>query len=126
MPESSLNEAIAALKVDPGLAGLARSLDIYYGDSVREAAMDALYGRFIRPGGLAFDIGAHVGDRIASFRRLGARVVALEPQRDCVRVMRILFGFDPEVTLIEAACGARDGSLTLLVNSANPTVTTAS
>ena len=42
--------------------------------------MDALYARFLRAGDLAFDIGAHVGDRVSSFRRLGARVVALEPQ----------------------------------------------
>ena len=32
------------------------------------------------PGDLVFDIGAHVGDRVAAFRRLGARVVAVEPQ----------------------------------------------
>ena len=35
----------------------------------------------VKPGDLAFDIGSHVGDRISSFRRLGARVVALEPQQ---------------------------------------------
>ena len=39
-----------------------------------------LYARFVKPGDLVFDIGAHVGDRVAAFRRLGARVVALEPQ----------------------------------------------
>ena len=86
---------IAALKADPDLAALRRSLDIYYGDPVRESAMDRLYGRFIRPGDLAIDIGSHVGDRIASFRRLGARVVALEPQPDCARVIRALYGSDP-------------------------------
>jgi len=43
--------------------------------------MDRLYRRFVQPGDLVFDVGAHVGDRIASFRRLGARVVAIEPQR---------------------------------------------
>jgi FkbM family methyltransferase len=117
---------IASLKADPGLSPLARSLDVYYGDSAREAAMDLLYGRFIRPGDLAFDIGSHVGDRIASFRRLGARVVALEPQPDCERVIRAIYGSDPQVELIEAACAAREGSLVLQVNSANPTVTTAS
>ena len=101
---------IAALKADPGLAALRRSLDIYYGDPVRESAMDRLYGRFIRPGDLAIDIGSHVGDRIASFRRLGARVVALEPQPDCARVIRALYGSDPQVELIESACGARQGS----------------
>jgi FkbM family methyltransferase len=117
---------IAALKADPDIAALRRSLDIYYGDPVRESAMDRLYGRFVRPGDLAIDIGSHVGDRIASFRRLGARVVALEPQPDCARVIRALYGSDPQVALIESACGARQGSLTLQVNSANPTVSTAS
>ena len=43
------------------------------------AAMDRLYRQFVRSGDLVFDVGAHVGDRVASFRRLGARVVAVEP-----------------------------------------------
>jgi FkbM family methyltransferase len=117
---------IAALKSAPELAALRRSLDVYYGDAARDAAMDALYGRFIRPGDLAFDVGSHVGDRVASFRRLGARAIALEPQPDCARVIRAIHGADRQVTLIEAACGAREGLLTLHVNSANPTVSTAS
>jgi len=36
-------------------------------------------------GDRVFDIGAHVGDRVASFRRLGARIVAVEPQPAMVR-----------------------------------------
>ncbi|HZN27929.1 MAG TPA: FkbM family methyltransferase, partial [Xanthobacteraceae bacterium] len=52
--------------------GVVRSLRIYYGDRERRAAMDRLYGRFIEHGDLVFDVGAHVGDRIAAFRRLGA------------------------------------------------------
>ena len=50
------------------LSGALRSLRIYYGDRPRRGAMDTLYRRFLRPGDLAFDIGAHVGDRVASFR----------------------------------------------------------
>ena len=67
--------------------------------------MDALYARFVRAGDLAFDIGAHVGDRIGSFRRLGARVVALEPQPLCARAIRAIYAGDADVTLVEAACG---------------------
>jgi FkbM family methyltransferase len=67
-----------------------------------------------------------VGDRIGSFRRLGARVVALEPQPLCARAVRTLYADDPQVTLIEAACSDRPGRLTLRINSANPTVSTAS
>src|SRR4051794_35313498 len=68
------------LQADPAMASLNRSLAYYYGDAGREAAIDTMYRRFVRPGDLVFDVGSHVGDRIASFRRLGARVVAVEPQ----------------------------------------------
>ena len=47
-------------------AALSKSLRLYHGHADRNAAMDALYGRFLEPGDLAFDIGAHVGDRISS------------------------------------------------------------
>ncbi|MFX5476908.1 FkbM family methyltransferase, partial [Acinetobacter baumannii] len=78
------------------------------------------------PGGLAFDIGSHVGDRVASFRRLGAKVVALEPQPGPAGVIETLFGDDPDVTLVRAACGAAEGTLVFKVNTDNPTVSTAS
>jgi FkbM family methyltransferase len=107
-------------------AAVGRSLRIYHGDGRRERAMDALYGLFLKPGGLAFDIGAHVGDRIASFRRLGARVVALEPQPGPARALRLIHGRDPNVTLVAAAAGDVEGEVTFLVNSSNPTVSTAS
>jgi FkbM family methyltransferase len=105
---------------------LKRSFEVYYGDAPRDDAMDALYKRIVPKGGLAFDIGSHVGDRIGAFRRIGARVVALEPQPDCAAAIRAIYAGDPDLTLVEAACGPRPGSLTLHVNSANPTVTTAS
>jgi FkbM family methyltransferase len=88
--------------------------------------MDALYACFVRCGDLVFDVGAHVGDRVASFRRLGARVVALEPQPGPMRAMRLICGRDPNVTLLPMAAGPTPGRLSLHVNSANPTVTSAS
>jgi FkbM family methyltransferase len=108
------------------LVAVARSVVTYHGDAAKNAAMDRLYGVFLKPGDLAFDIGSHVGDRVASFRRLGAKVVALEPQPGPAGVIRQIFAGNDGVTLIEAACGPTEGSVTLRVNSANPTVTTAS
>jgi FkbM family methyltransferase len=121
-----LSEAIGAKLGDPAFAALRRSLEVYYGDAARDAAMDAFYARFVRPGALAFDIGSHVGDRIGSFRRLGARVVALEPQPLCARAIRAIYEGDAGLTLLEAACSDQPGTLILRVNSANPTVSTAS
>jgi FkbM family methyltransferase len=118
--------SISALRADPAFAPLRRSLDVYYGDATRDAVMDALYGRIVKAGDLAFDIGSHVGDRIGSFRRLGARVVALEPQPLCAKAIRVIYADDKDVVLVEAACGERPGSVTLRINSANPTVSTAS
>lgn len=117
---------MARLPSLPGLVGLARSVRLYHGGRARHQAMDALYARFLKPGELAFDIGAHVGDRVRSFRRLGARVVALEPQPGAFRVLRLLFGRDANVILLRAAASDRAGTLTLRVNSRNPTVSTAS
>ncbi|HMI13203.1 MAG TPA: FkbM family methyltransferase, partial [Bradyrhizobium sp.] len=68
--------------------GIIRSLRIYYGDRSRAVAMDRLYGGFVRRGDRVFDVGAHVGDRVASFRRLGARIVAVEPQPAMVKVLK--------------------------------------
>lgn len=106
--------------------GVLRSLRIYYGDRKRRGAMDALYRRFLRPGDLAFDVGAHVGDRVASFRRLGARVVAIEPQPALVFTLRLLFALDFKVAIESVALGREAGTIELKLNPPNPTVATAS
>ncbi|WP_018261717.1 FkbM family methyltransferase [Methylobacterium sp. WSM2598] len=107
-------------------AAIGRSLRLYHGPGAPRDAMDALYGRFLRPGDLAFDIGAHVGDRVASFRRLGARVVAVEPQAGPLRALHLLHGRDPGVTLVAAAVAEAEGEVTLAINRRNPTVSSAS
>jgi len=88
--------------------------------------MDRLYGRFVQPGDLVFDIGAHVGDRVASFRRLGARVVAAEPQPAAAKVLRLLYGRNQNVVIEAVAVGRGTGAIDMMVNRDNPTVSTAS
>jgi FkbM family methyltransferase len=107
-------------------SGLLRSLRIYYGDRSRAAAMDRLYGGFVRRGDLVFDIGAHVGDRVASFRRLGARVVAVEPQPAMLWMLKLLYGRRADVAIEAAAVGRVAGSTCMMINADNPTVSTAS
>ncbi len=106
--------------------GVVRSLRIYYGHRERRAAMDRLYGRFIEPGDLVFDVGAHVGDRVAAFRRLGARVVAVEPQPALVKTLKLLYGRDRAVAIEPVAVGRGEGTVELRLNIDNPTVSTAS
>jgi FkbM family methyltransferase len=106
--------------------GILRSLCIYYGNSRHGPAMDRIYAQFVRPGDLVFDIGAHVGDRIAAFRRLGARVVAAEPQPALVKALRLIYGRDANVTIEATAIGRQPGEVELSINIDNPTVSTAS
>jgi FkbM family methyltransferase len=106
-------------------AAIGRSLRTYYAPG-RAARLDAFLARFLGPGELGFDIGAHVGDRTASFRRLGARAVAVEPQPRLARLLRLLFGRDAGVAIVPALVGAAPGEAVLRLNTANPTVATAS
>jgi FkbM family methyltransferase len=106
--------------------GIVRSLRIYYGDRSRAVAMDRLYAGFVRRGDRVFDIGAHVGDRVAAFRRLGVRIVAVEPQPAMVKVLRLFYGRCADVAIEAVAIGRRPGTIRLMINADNPTVSTAS
>ena len=108
------------------IRGVMRSLWLYYGRRGRRAAMDRHYGRFVAPGDLVFDIGAHVGDRVACFRRFGARVVAVEPQPALIRTLKVLYGRDRAVVIEPVAVGRSAGMLDLKLNLDNPTVSSAS
>jgi FkbM family methyltransferase len=107
-------------------AGLLRSILMYYGVPWRTPALTRFYAQFVCPGDLCFDIGAHVGNRLRALSRLGARVVALEPQPDCMRLLRRWYGRHPNIELIEQAVGAASGARTLFVSERTPTVTTLS
>ena len=106
--------------------GVMRSLGVYYGHRRRAASMDRLYSQFVQPGDLVFDIGAHVGDRIAALRRLDARVVALEPQPALAFTLNVLYGRDRNITIERMAVGRSTGTMRMMINIDNPTISTAS
>lgn len=78
------------------------------------------YSSFIAPGDLCFDVGANVGNRVKIFLALGARVVAVEPQRECARVLEAAFGPDPRFTLVESALGETEGHAEMMISDADP------
>jgi FkbM family methyltransferase len=106
--------------------GIARSTVIYRGNPLKLLRARAFYRQFIRPGDLCFDIGAHVGDRLAHFLGLGARVVAVEPQPRLMAGLKRRYGNDPRVILISAALGSARGKATLAIDPAHPSVATLS
>jgi len=105
---------------------LARSLAIYYGNPVKMRRMKTLYANFIAPGDLCFDVGAHVGNRVLAWRRIGARVVAVEPQPLCMKYLRRRYGKDGGVLLEECALGTDERRVDLMISTHTPSVTTLS
>ena len=106
--------------------GFSYSFLIYYGVPFHHRALIQIYKPFIRPGDLCFDIGAHLGDRVRAFSKLGARVIALEPQPAFMRWLRRWYGNRPQVTLLEQAVGAQAGTATLWISRLTPSVSTLS
>ena len=102
--------------------GIARSLVTYHGIPGKHRRMVRFYGAFLGPGDVGFDVGAHAGNRVRAWRALGARVVAVEPQPDFVRLLRLFFGRDREVTIVAKALGARPGTARMGISTATPTV----
>jgi FkbM family methyltransferase len=106
--------------------GLARSLAIYHLIPRRQRSLRALYGRFVRPGDLVFDIGAHVGNRTRALAALGCRVVAVEPQPAVAATLRRVVKGLAAVAVVEAAVTDRIGRARLAVSERTPTVSTLS
>lgn len=67
------------------------------------------YSQFITPGDVVFDVGANLGIYTEVFLRLGARVVAVEPQPYCVAVLQRRFGGDDRVMIVQKGVGLAVG-----------------
>ena len=104
------------------LFGLVRSLVIYNMRPGRLHDLETHYRAFLSAGDLAFDLGAHTGNRTRAFSRLGAHVVAVEPQKRLVRYLRRTFAADPQVTVDSRAVGDSEGAVELHLCPANPTI----
>jgi len=79
--------------------------------------MREFYGAFVHPGDLCFDIGANLGSRVDVFLRLGARVVAVEPQENCVKYLRSKYRRQPAVTIVDQGLAETEGERELFVSS---------
>jgi len=83
----------------------------------------ALYGQVCGPGSLVFDVGANLGQKTHVFLHLGARVVSIEPERDCAEYLRTHFRSD-RLTVVNAAVADRPGTVRLFVDAQTPEIST--
>lgn len=81
--------------------------------ALRRRQTRQFYAQFLRPGDLAFDIGANVGERSAAMLAAGARVVAVEPQKACIEALNARFNGNPNFTAVHAGVGSQPGRMVL-------------
>ena len=66
--------------------------------------MRSLYSDFVKDGDLCFDIGANMGSRVNCFLILNAKVVAVEPNKDCVAELKKVYHNYP-LTIVQKGVG---------------------
>src|SRR5688572_23504531 len=69
------------------------------------------YKKILNTGDLVFDVGANVGNRVKVFLDLGCKVIAVEPQQECINELRKRFG--NSITIVDKGLGESSGEKTL-------------
>lgn len=78
---------------------------------------ERLYAGFVGKDDLCFDVGANYGNRTEMFLKLGARVVAIEPQPECVAFLRARYGRNNRFTLFDGGLDEKQGMHELYVST---------
>lgn len=82
------------------------------------------YRQFVEVDSLCFDIGAHTGNRTSTWLRLGATVVAVEPQPRFHKFLNRRFSTHPDFISLLKGVGSKPGESDLFISSRYPTVST--
>ncbi len=90
-----------------GLYAFAITLENKLGNFLNKGKRLDLYGNFIKKGSLVFDVGANEGNRTAIFLELGAKVVAVEPQAECIAKLESTFG--SKIHLVKKGLDEQEG-----------------
>ncbi|MDT8316996.1 MAG: FkbM family methyltransferase [bacterium] len=77
------------------------------------------YRQFVTKGDLIFDVGANRGSRAKIFSKLGAIVVAVEPQTECSDFLQYVFRNKDNFNLVKKALGASVGQTEMLISNAD-------
>lgn len=72
------------------------------------------YSGFIKKGSLCFDIGANIGLKSEIFSELGARVIIVEPQSECIRMLKRKF--TKNEVILQKGVGAENGKRELFIS----------
>lgn len=75
------------------------------------------YAKLIQPGDLVFDVGANIGNRSETFLKLGAKVIAFEPQMKCVEKLQKRFANNANIIIEKTGLADQNGEIKLAISS---------
>lgn len=84
------------------------------------------YSFFINEGDLCFDVGANIGIRTEAFLKLGAKIVCVEPQESCFKILMNQYKNNSNVILINEGLAEKEGYLKLHICENATTISTMS
>jgi len=97
-----------------GLYSLALDVENKLITVFKKSERKEFYNQFIKSGDIVFDIGANKGNRTVIFLELGAKVVAIEPQKECYEHLTKRFG--NTIDLIKLGLGEKESKETMYVS----------
>lgn len=98
-----------------GVHSVAVRLHRLLGRRESTAPLVRFYSSLLQPGSLVFDIGANVGIYSEAMESVGSRVIAVEPNADCVRHIQLTYG-GRRIETLQAAVGPENGVASLNVS----------
>lgn len=78
-----------------------------------------IFQQIINKNDLCFDIGANNGAKTESFLALGARVICVEPQDNCVRMLKYKYEKNSNVVIIDKALSSSNGEKKIFIPAAS-------
>lgn len=87
--------------------------------TAHDQKMLQFYSQFISRDALCFDVGANIGNRVKIFLKLQAHVVAVEPQKDCVEILKVGYGSNKLLTVVQKALGESVGTAEIMISNSN-------
>lgn len=104
--------------------GLMRAYAVSYWVPGKSARLKKLYQQFMTKDSLCFDIGSNFGNRIPVWRKLGAKIVAIEPQPFLFNFLTRKYAKYKDVTVLRGVVSDEMGTMKLFHNIQNPTLST--
>jgi FkbM family methyltransferase len=86
---------------------------------LRPTSKAEFFSNFVSAGDLCFDVGANTGSYTKRLLDLNAKVVAIEPQADCVNEIQSNYGNNCNLTIVQKALSEIEGEMEILIANVN-------